>query len=76
MKDAIAAAGQRGDTLGGVFEVVAFGFPAGVGTYAQPDRRLWLARWPARWLSIPAIKGVEIGLGFAARGAPRLGGPR
>ncbi len=70
MKDAIAAAGQDGDTLGGVFEVVAFGFPAGAGTYAQPDRRLWSAL-AGSLASIPAIKGVEIGLGFA--GAERRG---
>ncbi len=69
MQAAIAAAGQEGDTLGGVFEVVAFGFPPGVGSYAQADRRLG-ARLAAALLGIPAIKGVEIGLGFAAARLP------
>ncbi len=69
MRDAVAAAGQEGDTLGGVFEVVVFGFPPGVGSYVQPDRRLG-ARLAAALLGIPAIKGVEIGLGFAAAGLP------
>jgi chorismate synthase len=69
MRSAIAAAGQEGDTLGGVFEVVAFGFPPGVGSYVQADRRLG-ARLAGALLGIPAIKGVEIGLGFAAAGLP------
>ena len=69
MRDAIAAAGQEGDTLGGVFEVVVFGFPPGVGSYAQADRRLG-ARLAAAVFGIPAIKGVEIGLGFAAARLP------
>ncbi len=67
MRDAITAAGQEGDTVGGVFEVAAFGFPPGVGSYAQADRRLG-GRLAAAVLGIPAIKGVEIGLGFAAHG--------
>jgi len=69
MRAAVAEAGQQGDTLGGVFEVVAFGFPPGVGSYAQPDRRLG-ARLAAALLGIPAIKGVEIGLGFGAARLP------
>jgi chorismate synthase len=69
MRAAIAAAGQAGDTLGGVFEVVAYGFPPGVGSYAQGDRRLG-ARLAAALFAIPAIKGVEVGLGFAAAGLP------
>ena len=69
MRDAVVAAGQEGDTLGGVFEVVVFGFPPGVGSYVQPDRRLG-ARLAAALLAIPAIKGVEIGLGFAAASLP------
>jgi chorismate synthase len=69
MRSAIAAAGQEGDTLGGVFEVVVFGFPPGVGSYAQGDRRLG-ARLGAALLAIPAIKGVELGLGFAAARLP------
>ena len=64
MRSAIMAAGQDGDTVGGVFEVVVFGYPPGVGTYAQADRRLW-GRLAGALAAIPAIKGVEIGLGFA-----------
>ena len=69
MREAVMAAGQEGDTLGGVFEVVVFGFPPGVGSYVQPDRRLG-ARLAAALLGIPAIKGVEIGLGFAGARLP------
>ncbi|MGO8684238.1 MAG: chorismate synthase [Thermoleophilia bacterium] len=65
MRAAIDAAAEAGDTLGGVFEVQAQGFPAGVGSYVQGDRRLG-ATLAAALLTIPAIKGVEIGLGFAA----------
>jgi chorismate synthase len=65
MRVAIEAAGQEGDTLGGVFEVVAFGVPPGLGSYVQADRRLG-ARLAAALCGIPAIKGVEIGLGFGA----------
>jgi chorismate synthase len=69
MRTAIAAAGQEGDTLGGVFEVVVFGFPPGVGSYVQADRRLG-ARLAAALFGIPAIKGVEVGLGFAGARLP------
>lgn len=56
---------SAGDTLGGVVEVVVEGLPVGLGTYAQWDRRLdgLLAQ---ALMSIPAVKGVEVGLGFAA----------
>jgi chorismate synthase len=64
MREAIVKAGQDGDTLGGVFEVIAYGYPAGVGSYAQGDRRL-ASQLAAAALSIPAMKGVEIGDGFA-----------
>jgi len=54
---------QEGDSLGGIFEVVAQNVPAGLGSYVQWDRRLDgnLAR---AVMAIPAVKGVEIGLGF------------
>ncbi|MBN2203852.1 MAG: chorismate synthase [Thermoleophilia bacterium] len=65
MRAAIDAAAAQGDTLGGVFEVCAFGYPFGVGSYVQGDRRLG-ARLAAAVMSINAIKGVEIGVGFAA----------
>jgi chorismate synthase len=65
MRAAIDAAREAGDTLGGVIEVIAFGYPPGVGTYVQGDRRL-SARLAGAVMSVPAMKGVEIGLGFAA----------
>ncbi len=52
------------DTLGGVIEAVATGLPVGLGSYAEWDRRLE-ARLGAAVLSIPAVKGVEIGPAFA-----------
>ena len=63
MVAAIDAARERGDTLGGVFEVVVTGVPAGLGTYVQWDRRLD-GRLAQAMLSINAMKGVEIGQGF------------
>jgi chorismate synthase len=52
-----------GDTVGGVFEVVADGLPIGLGSYVQWDRRLDAAL-AAAIMSINIVKGVEIGLGF------------
>ena len=69
MKAAIDAAGERGDTLGGVFEVVVLGLPPGLGTYVHWDRKID-ARLAAAIMSINAIKGVEVGLGFAAARTP------
>ncbi len=69
MRSAIDAAREAGDTLGGIVEVIAFGYPPGVGTYVQGDRRL-SARLAAAVMSVPAMKGVEIGLGFAGAGLP------
>jgi chorismate synthase len=51
------------DTLGGDFDVIAKNVPIGLGSYVQPDRRLD-SRLAAGIMSIPGIKGVEIGLGF------------
>jgi len=65
MVAAIDAAGAEGDTLGGVFEVCAFGVMPGLGSYAQHDFRLD-GRLFAAMASIPAIKGVEAGSGFDA----------
>jgi len=64
-KRAVDAAARAGDTLGGVVEVVATGVPPGLGSNAQAGKRLD-ARLGAALLGIPAIKGVEIGLGFGA----------
>jgi chorismate synthase len=65
MKAAVDAARGDGDTLGGVFEVRAFGVPPGIGTNATFAERLD-ARLAGALMSIPAMKGVEIGLGFEA----------
>jgi chorismate synthase len=61
----IDEAKSNGDTLGGVFEIVATGCPVGLGSHAQWDRKLdaLLAR---ALMSIQAIKGVEVGMGFEA----------
>jgi chorismate synthase len=59
----IDEARSRGDTVGGVFEVVASGVPIGLGSYVQWDRRLDAAL-AAAVMSINIVKGVEIGLGF------------
>lgn len=65
----IDAARQAGDTLGGVVEVVARHLPVGLGSHVAWDRKLD-ARLAAAWMSIPAVKGVEIGLGFRAARLP------
>lgn len=67
MIEVIDAARADGDTLGGVFEVRAYGVPAGLGSYTHWDRKLD-GRLAAALMSIQAIKGVEVGLGFAAAG--------
>jgi chorismate synthase len=61
----IDEAKAAGNTLGGVCEVVATGLPAGLGSHVSWDRKLD-GRLGAALLSIPAVKGVEIGLGFMA----------
>ena len=60
----IEQARKDGETLGGVIEVVATGLPVGLGSHVSADRRLD-ARLAAAAVSIPAIKGVEFGDGFA-----------
>jgi len=61
---------KKGDTLGGVFEVIAIGVPPGLGSHTQWDRKLD-GRLARALMSIQAIKGVEIGIGF--EGARRRG---
>ena len=70
-REAITAAGKSGKTLGGVVEVTVRGVVPGLGSYAQYDRKLD-ARLAGALMSIQAIKGVEIGLGFKA--AQSIGG--
>lgn len=55
------------DTIGGTFEVISIGVPCGLGSYVQWDRRLD-ARLASVVMSIPGVKGVEIGLGFRMEG--------
>jgi chorismate synthase len=66
---AIDKAKNTGDTLGGVFEVVALGCPVGLGSYVQWDRRLD-GRLAQAFCSIQAIKGCEVGLGFETARRP------
>jgi len=62
MKEEVEEAARTGDTVGGVFEVVAHGVPAGVGTYVNWDEKLdGLLAWAV--MSIQAVKAVEIGRG-------------
>jgi chorismate synthase len=69
MKAEVDNALRTGDSVGGVFEVVAHGVPPGLGTYAQWDERLdgLLAQ---AVMSLQAVKAVEIGVGVSAAGAP------
>ncbi len=65
----VDAAKAAHDSLGGVFEVRAYGLPPGLGSMASGAERL-TARLGAALFSIPAIKGVEFGLGFAVAARP------
>jgi chorismate synthase len=60
---------RHGDTCGGSFEVIATGIPIGLGSYSQWDRRL-STKLAMALMSIPSVKGVEIGNGFAASTRP------
>jgi chorismate synthase len=61
----IDEAKRAGNTLGGIVEVVATGLPVGLGSHVSWDRKLD-GRLGQAMLSIPAVKGVEVGLGFEA----------
>jgi chorismate synthase len=65
----IDRAREAGDTVGGSFEVIAHGVPAGLGSYAQWDRKLD-GRLAQGMMSIPAIKAVGIGYGVEAARRP------
>jgi chorismate synthase len=69
MRSAIEDARKRGDTLGGIFEVVALGVPPGLGSYVHWDRKLD-GRLAQAVMSIHAIKGVEVGSGFEIARSP------
>ncbi len=60
---------SQGETCGGVFEVVATGVPIGLGSYSQWDRRL-SSKLAMALMSIPSVKGVEIGGGFESSALP------
>lgn len=65
----IDAAKDAGDTLGGIAEIVARGLVVGLGSHVSWDRKLD-GRLAGALMSIPAVKGVDIGLGFGAAAVP------
>jgi chorismate synthase len=65
MKAEIDRAKKAGDSLGGVFEVIAHGVPPGLGSFAQWDRRLD-GRLGQALMSIPSVKACAVGDGFEA----------
>jgi chorismate synthase len=65
MKEEVEEAARTGDTVGGVFEVVAHGVPAGLGSYANWDERLD-GQLAEAVMSVQAVKAVEIGRGMEA----------
>ena len=65
MKEEVDRALKTGDTVGGVFEVIAHGAPPGLGTYANWDERLD-GRLAGAVMSLQAVKAVELGRGVAA----------
>lgn len=69
MMAAIDCAKAAGDSLGGVFEVVVLGLPPGLGSYTHWDKKLD-SRLAAALMSIQAVKGVEVGGGFALTALP------
>jgi chorismate synthase len=69
MVSAIDESREAGDSVGGVFEAIASGVPIGLGSHVQWDRRLD-GRVAQAMMSINAIKGVEIGAGFAVADLP------
>ncbi len=69
MKAEVDNALKSGDSVGGVFEVVAHGVPPGLGSYANWDERLD-TQLAAAIMSLQAVKGVEIGSGIAAASLP------
>ncbi|MGG0760476.1 chorismate synthase [Bacillus paramycoides] len=69
MMQAIDDAKAKGDSIGGIVEVVVEGMPIGVGSYVHYDRKLD-AKLAAAIMSINAFKGVEVGIGFEAAHRP------
>ena len=69
MIERIDAAKKEGNTLGGIVEVICDGVPVGLGSHVSWDRKLD-GRLAAAIMSIPAVKGVEIGIGFESARQP------
>jgi chorismate synthase len=69
MVEEIKAVAKEGDSLGGVVEVLAYGVPVGLGSHVHWDRKLD-ALLAQALMSIQAVKGVEVGDGFAVAGLP------
>jgi chorismate synthase len=69
MVDEIDRVRKAKDTVGGVFEVIAYGVPPGLGSHVHWDRKLD-GRLAAALMSIQSVKGVEIGDGFAGAARP------
>ncbi|MDP6570475.1 MAG: chorismate synthase [Candidatus Marinimicrobia bacterium] len=69
MMAAIDKAKADGDSVGGIFEIIATGLPYGLGSYTQWDRKLQ-ARIAESIMSVNAFKGIEIGMGFAQAEKP------
>ena len=68
MKAEVDAALKAGDTVGGIFEVVAHSVPVGLGSHAQWDEKLD-GKFAQAVMSIQAVKGVEVGAGVTAAGS-------
>jgi chorismate synthase len=68
MKAEVDTALKAGDTVGGVFEVIAHNVPVGLGSHAQWDEKLD-GRLAQALMSIQAVKGVEMGAGITAAGS-------
>jgi chorismate synthase len=68
MKAEVDAALKHGDTVGGIFEIVAHNVPVGLGSHAQWDEKLD-GRLAQALMSVQAVKGVEIGAGVAGAGS-------
>jgi chorismate synthase len=68
MKVEVDAALKAGDTVGGIFEIVAHNVPVGLGSHAQWDEKLD-GRLAQALMSVQAVKGVEIGAGVTAAGS-------
>lgn len=72
MRAEIDRARKNGDSLGGIFEIRVYGLPPGIGSHVSWDRKLD-GRLAGAVMSIQAVKGVEVGMGFAVAQIPGSG---